>query len=138
MRLRRLQHLQRTDDLAQQVGGDLRVDHRGVEFLVAEQRLDDADVDLLLEQVGREAVPPMPISALSPLFRVPDYAAPNQPRASDWPRRVGKLGIVLCFKSQSSVRKASSWSSGRNLPGVLSGGVVRAKACSLMARFASR
>ena len=54
MRLRRLQHLQRTDDLAQQVGGDLRVDHRGVEFLVAEQRLDDADVDLLLEQVGRE------------------------------------------------------------------------------------
>jgi len=30
---------------------------------------------------------------------VPDYAAPNQPRASDWPRRVGKLGIVLCFKS---------------------------------------
>ena len=47
MRLRRLQHLQRTDDLAQQVGGDLRVDHRGVEFLVAERRLDDADVDLL-------------------------------------------------------------------------------------------
>ncbi|MFB1029574.1 MAG: hypothetical protein QMC09_07805, partial [Thauera sp.] len=40
--------------------------------------LDDADVDLLLEQVGREAVPPMPISALSPLFRVPDYAAPSQ------------------------------------------------------------
>jgi hypothetical protein len=23
-------------------------------------------------------VPPMPISALSPLFRVPDYAAPSQ------------------------------------------------------------
>src|SRR5690606_42106324 len=43
-------------DFAQQVGGDLGVDHRGVEFLVAEQRLDDADVDLLLEQVGREAV----------------------------------------------------------------------------------
>ena len=56
MRLRRLQGLQRTDDFAQQVGGDLGVDHRGVEFLVAEQRLDDADVDLLLEQVGREAV----------------------------------------------------------------------------------
>jgi len=78
MRLHRLQGLQRTDDFAQQVGGDLGVDHRGVEFLVAEQRLDDADVDLLLEQVGREAVATMPISALSPLFRVPDYAAPSQ------------------------------------------------------------
>lgn len=105
---------------------------------MAEQILHGSNVVTAAEQSRRERVPPMPISALSPLFRVPDYAAPNQPRASDWPRRVGKLGIVLCFKSQSSVRKASSWSSGRNLPGVLSGGVVRAKACSLMARFASR
>jgi len=78
MRLHRLQGLQRTDDFVKEVGSDLGVDHRGVELLVTEQRLDDADVDLLLEQVGREAVPPMPISALSPLFRVPDYAAPSQ------------------------------------------------------------
>jgi hypothetical protein len=48
--------LQRRDDLAQDLGGYLSVECRGLELLVAEQDLDDADVDLLLEQVGGKAV----------------------------------------------------------------------------------
>ena len=51
-----VQVLQRTDDLAQQIGGDLRIERGGLELLVAEQDLDHADIDLLFEQVGREAV----------------------------------------------------------------------------------
>ena len=45
---------------------------------MAEQRLENAGVDLLFEQVSCEAVATMPISALEALFRVPDYAAPSQ------------------------------------------------------------
>ena len=33
------------------------VARRGVQLLVAEQNLDHADIDLLLEKMGREAVP---------------------------------------------------------------------------------
>jgi hypothetical protein len=51
-----VQVLQRADDFAQQVGGDLRVKRSGLELLVAEQHLDHADVHLLFEQVRREAV----------------------------------------------------------------------------------
>ena len=50
------QHLQRADHLAQDLGGHVRVDRRGLELLVPEQDLDHADVDLLLQQVGGEAV----------------------------------------------------------------------------------
>lgn len=46
--LRRVQPLQRTDDLAQDVGGDLGIQGCRFQFLVAEQYLDQADVDLLL------------------------------------------------------------------------------------------
>ena len=42
--------------LAQQLGGHVRVHRRGVDLLVPEQHLDDADVLLLLEQVGGKAV----------------------------------------------------------------------------------
>jgi hypothetical protein len=62
-RLRRCRVLQRTDHFAQQVGGHLGIKGRGVQFLVPEQHLDHPDVDLLLQQVGGEAVAPMPISA---------------------------------------------------------------------------
>jgi hypothetical protein len=44
----------------QEVGGDLRIDHRGIQAPVPEQDLDDADVDLLFEQVRSETVTPMP------------------------------------------------------------------------------
>ena len=57
--LRGLQSLQRADHLAQDLGGDVRVDRRGLQPLVAEQHLDHPDVDLLLEQVGGKAVAPM-------------------------------------------------------------------------------
>src|SRR5205085_12134687 len=49
--------LQRTHDLADRLGGDAGIERRGVELGMAEQHLDDADVDVLLEQVGGEAVP---------------------------------------------------------------------------------
>src|SRR5471032_2801121 len=47
---------ERAGDVADSPGGDLGVERRGVELLVSEQHLDDADVDLLLEQMGGEAV----------------------------------------------------------------------------------
>jgi hypothetical protein len=55
--------LQRTDHLAQQVGGHLGIEGGGVEFLGPEQHLNDPDVDLLFQQMRGEAVPPMPMSA---------------------------------------------------------------------------
>jgi hypothetical protein len=54
--LRAVQLLQRTDHFAQQVGGDLGVERSGLQLLVPEQDLDHADIDLLFEQVGGEAV----------------------------------------------------------------------------------
>ena len=49
--------LERAHDLADRLGGDLGVERRGVELRVPEQHLDHADVDVLLEQMGGEAVP---------------------------------------------------------------------------------
>src|SRR5215468_10877406 len=49
--------LKRAPDLADGPGGDLGVERRGVEFLVSQQHLDHTDVDLLLEEMGGEAVP---------------------------------------------------------------------------------
>ena len=45
---------------------------------MAEQILHGSNVVTAAEQGRRERVATMPISALSPLFRVPDYAAPSQ------------------------------------------------------------
>jgi hypothetical protein len=61
--LRGVQLLQWTDYLAQDVGGDLCIEGRRFQFLVAKQHLDQTDVDLLLEQVGGEGMAPMPRSA---------------------------------------------------------------------------
>ena len=49
--------LERAHDLADRLGGDAGVERRGVELGVAEQHLDHADIDVLLEQMGGEAVP---------------------------------------------------------------------------------
>src|SRR5260370_27581857 len=49
--------LERTRDLADGLGGDAGIERRGVELLVSHKDLDHADVDVLLEQVGGEAVP---------------------------------------------------------------------------------
>ena len=49
--------LQRAHDLADRLGGDAGIERRGVELGVTEQHLDHADIDVLLEQVGGEAVP---------------------------------------------------------------------------------
>src|SRR5215475_8650425 len=46
-----------TLDLADGASGDLGVERRRVELLVAEQHLNHADVDLLLQEMGGEAVP---------------------------------------------------------------------------------
>ena len=50
------QPIERAHDRADRVGGHPRVDRGGVELGVPEQHLDHADVDVLLEQVGGEAV----------------------------------------------------------------------------------
>ena len=52
-----LARLQWTDHLAQDLGGDLGIKRGGLKLLVAEQHLDHADIHLLFEQVGGEAVP---------------------------------------------------------------------------------
>src|SRR5919201_7100628 len=54
---RRGEMLERAGDFAERLEGDARVERGGVKLLVPEQHLDDADVDLLLEQMRREAVP---------------------------------------------------------------------------------
>ena len=51
------------------------VDHRRPYVLVPQKSLHRADVRARLKQVGGEAVPVMPISALAPLCRHLDYAA---------------------------------------------------------------
>lgn len=48
--------LQRAHDLADRLGGDAGIERRGVELSVTEQHLDDADIDVLLQEVGGEAV----------------------------------------------------------------------------------
>src|SRR5260370_5485520 len=49
--------LQRAQDPADRLGGDAGIERGGVELGVTEQHLDDADIDVLLEQVGGKAVP---------------------------------------------------------------------------------
>ena len=56
------QEVERAGHLAQRVDGDAGVERRRIEFLVSEQHLDDADIGLLLQQMGGEAVPLIPSS----------------------------------------------------------------------------
>jgi hypothetical protein len=48
--------LQRTDHLAQEVGGNLGIQRRGLELFMPKQKLVHADSDLLLQQVRCETV----------------------------------------------------------------------------------
>src|SRR3954470_19736613 len=52
----RREPIERAHDHADGVGSDPRIERRGLELGVPEQDLDHADVDVLLQQVGREAV----------------------------------------------------------------------------------
>src|ERR1700680_3856233 len=54
---RRDEVLERARDLAECLEGDTGVERRRIELLVPEQHLDDADVGLVLEQVGGKAMP---------------------------------------------------------------------------------
>jgi len=47
--LRGMQTLQWAGHLAQNVGGDLRIERGGLQLLVAEHDLNHTDIDLLLE-----------------------------------------------------------------------------------------
>src|SRR6185503_2781406 len=49
--------LQRAHDLLDRLGGDASIESGGVELGVPEQHLDHPDIDVLLKQVGGEAVP---------------------------------------------------------------------------------
>src|SRR6201993_3415705 len=51
------QKVERAGHLADRADGDAGVERRRVEFLVPEQNLDDANVGLLLQEMGGEAVP---------------------------------------------------------------------------------
>ena len=55
--LQGLQGLERTDHLAQNIGGDLGIQRRGLQFLVTEQHLDNPNVHLLFQQMRGKAVP---------------------------------------------------------------------------------
>ena len=59
------QPVERALDLGDHAGGDARVARRRIQFVVTQQRLDDSDISIVLEQMGREAVPLMPMSALA-------------------------------------------------------------------------
>src|SRR4051794_14292440 len=52
----RREPIERAHDHADGVGGDARIERGGLELGVPEQHLDHADVDVLLQQVSREAV----------------------------------------------------------------------------------
>src|SRR5215204_3989848 len=56
LRPQRREPIERAHDHADGVGGDTRIERGGLELGVPEQGLDHADVDVLLQQVGREAV----------------------------------------------------------------------------------
>ena len=49
--------LQRTYHLADRLGGDARVERRGLELGMSEQNLDHPDIDVLFQKMGGEAVP---------------------------------------------------------------------------------
>ncbi len=58
MRFTRLrQPVKRALDAGDQAGCDARVARRRVQFVVTQQCLDDSDISVVFEQVGREAVP---------------------------------------------------------------------------------
>ena len=50
------QQVERALDAGNHAGGDAGVARRGVQFIVAQQRLDNSDIGAALQQVGREAV----------------------------------------------------------------------------------
>ena len=50
------QQIERALDAGDHAGGDARVARRGVQFIVAQKRLDDSDIGAALEQMGGEAV----------------------------------------------------------------------------------
>jgi hypothetical protein len=50
------QVLERADDLAQQISRDLGIERCRLQLLMPKQYLNDANIDLLFEQVGGEAV----------------------------------------------------------------------------------
>src|SRR5216683_5118827 len=51
------QPVKRALDAGDQAGCDARVARRRVQFVVTQQCLDDSDISVVFEQVGREAVP---------------------------------------------------------------------------------
>src|SRR6516225_9804837 len=51
------QQVERACHLAERVDGDAGVERRRIELLVSEQHLDDADIGLLLQEMGGKAVP---------------------------------------------------------------------------------
>jgi hypothetical protein len=106
--------LERARNLAQRLEGDAGVERRGIEFLVPEQRLDHANIGLLLEQVRGKAVPqgvqmdglvdlghprrsvagPVELARRQRVYRVlprkqPTLRPPDLPPCSSRPRRCG-------------------------------------------------
>src|SRR5260370_34840214 len=52
----RSEAIERAHGLADGIAGDMSIERRGLELGMPKQDLDDANIDVLLEQVGREAV----------------------------------------------------------------------------------
>jgi hypothetical protein len=59
----RREAVERAHDLADRIGGDARVERRGLELGVAQQDLDHPNIDVLLKQMRCKAVSLMPSSA---------------------------------------------------------------------------
>ena len=57
-----IEPLQRAGDVTDRVDGDAGIERRRLQFGVAEQDLDDPDIDVLFQQMGCEAVALIPSS----------------------------------------------------------------------------
>jgi hypothetical protein len=56
------QPVERALDVGDEAGGDARVARGRVQFVVTQQCLDDSDISVVFEQVGREAVTSMSLT----------------------------------------------------------------------------
>src|ERR1700676_5543619 len=54
--LRQRDAVERADDLLDRLGSDARVERRAIDLGMTEQHLDHSDIDVLLKQMGGEAV----------------------------------------------------------------------------------
>src|SRR6267378_1945506 len=82
------QPVKRALDAGDQAGCDPRVARRRIQFVVTQQCLDDSDISVVFEQVGREAVP-----CSVTFFLIPAASAVSWNRRLNWRVVIGLPGL---------------------------------------------